>query len=51
MQYRNTKTGAVVEVHSEVKGNWERIDAPSPDTTTKTTTKTATKKPTKKKGE
>ena len=50
MQYRNTKTGAVVEVHSEVKGNWERIDVPSPDTTTKTT-KTATKKPTKKKGE
>ena len=49
MQYRNTKTGAVVEVHSEIKGNWERIDAPSPDTTTKTT-KTA-KKPTKKKGE
>lgn len=47
MQYRNTKTGAVVEVNSEVKGNWERIDAPSPETPKKT----ATKKPTKKKGE
>lgn len=49
MQYRNTKTGAVVEVNSEVKGNWERIDAPTPETPAKT--KTATKKPTKKKGE
>ena len=49
MQYRNTKTGAVIEVSCKVYGDWERIDAPSPEA--ETPTKTAPKKPTKKKGE
>lgn len=44
MEYRNTKTGAVVEVNCEISGDWELVKAPSP-------AKTATKKPTKKKGE
>lgn len=31
MEYRNTKTGVVVSVSSELKGNWEPIkSAPEP---------------------
>lgn len=29
MIYRNTRTGVEVVTHSEVKGEWERVDAPS----------------------
>lgn len=27
MKYRNTKTGAIIEVRSILRGNWERIDS------------------------
>ena len=27
MKYRNTKTGAVIDVPSELGGNWVKIDA------------------------
>lgn len=31
MQYRNTKTGVIVEVFSEVSGDWEKVEEqPSP---------------------
>lgn len=30
MKYRNTKTGAVVEVESKIGGNWEPVEAPVP---------------------
>ena len=26
MRYRNTKTGLIVDVPSELRGNWERLD-------------------------
>lgn len=29
MIYRNTKTGVEVVTHSEVKGDWERVDVPA----------------------
>lgn len=29
MVYRNTKTGVEVVTHSEVKGDWVRVDEPS----------------------
>lgn len=32
MQYRNTRTGAVVEVQSEISGEWEPVKAPASDT-------------------
>lgn len=30
MKYRNIKTGAEIEVESEIKGNWEPVAAPKP---------------------
>ncbi len=30
MLYRNVRTGAVVEVSSEVSGEWEKVEQPSP---------------------
>ncbi|MBQ3321897.1 MAG: hypothetical protein IJH05_03520 [Firmicutes bacterium] len=30
MLYRNKRTGVVVEVFSEVSGEWEKVEQPSP---------------------
>lgn len=30
MRFRNTKSGAIVEVSSMLRGNWERIDGDTP---------------------
>jgi len=30
MEYRNTKTGAVINVDSEIGGHWEPVKASSP---------------------
>jgi hypothetical protein len=39
MLYRNTKTGVIIDVESEMKGAWEPVKAPAPE-----------KKPAKKSG-
>ena len=39
MEYRNKKTGVVIDVPCEVKGVWEPVKAPAPE-----------KKPAKKSG-
>ncbi|MCU6685328.1 hypothetical protein OCV99_01960 [Dorea acetigenes] len=49
MRYKNKKTGAVVEVRSELSGgDWEKI---APKTIKKTTSKTAERKSAVKKDE
>lgn len=30
MEYRNIKTGAVVSVQSELRGDWELVEKPTP---------------------
>lgn len=30
MLYRNTKTGAIVNVDSVIHGDWERVEQPAP---------------------
>lgn len=30
MKYRNTVTGAIVDVKSKVGGNWEALESPKP---------------------
>jgi len=30
MKYRNTKTGVIIDVPSELKGAWEPVKAPEP---------------------
>ncbi len=32
MRFRNTKSGVIVDVPSELRGNWERIDGGKPKT-------------------
>lgn len=31
MLYRNTKTGVIIDVDSEMKGAWEPVEAPAPE--------------------
>lgn len=51
MIYRNRRTGVTVEVFSELRGEWERVDKPSPVSVTeeKTEKKTPARKTVKKK--
>ena len=54
MLYRNIKTGAVVDVQSEVKGDWEPVKAPvsvpaEPETAEKKAADKKTAKPKTKK--
>lgn len=30
MKYQNTKTGAVIDVSSEIKGNWIKVESEKP---------------------
>lgn len=46
MKWRNVKTGAIVEVTSELAGSWVKVEEPKKE---KTETKTPTKKRTTKK--
>lgn len=50
MLYRNTMTGAVVDVPSEVSGAWEKVESQPSPVSSETAKKTETKKtPAKKK--
>lgn len=50
MVYRNTRTGVEVVTTSEVKGNWERVDAPRvPVKTAEVKTETTEKKRSRRK--
>lgn len=50
MRYRNTVTGAIVDVNSIVHGNWERIEDVAPVSITKEETPKAKPKKTTKRG-
>ena len=52
MQYRNKRTGVIVEVQSEVTGEWEKVEEqPSPVSIVKAEPKKRTpRKTTKKEG-
>lgn len=44
MDYRNTRTGVVISVNSEISGEWEPVTAPEPEPKKQTKPRT-TKKP------
>ena len=44
MKYRNTKTGVIIDVQSELKGAWEPVEDPAPEKPAKKTKKTGGKK-------
>jgi hypothetical protein len=50
LEYRNTKTGVIVKVHSEVGGDWELVTSPrSSEPTNTPEEKPVSKKPRKAK--
>lgn len=44
MKYRNIKTGAIVDVNSKVKGDWELVEESAPTPIEKTAPKKKTVK-------
>ena len=49
MLYRNTKTGVIVDVPSEVSGEWEKVEKQPSPVSVETEVKTETKKKTPRK--
>lgn len=45
MRFRNVKTGAIIEVSSEIKGPWEPVDGSAKATSTATKPSTDETKP------
>lgn len=48
MKYRNTVTGAIVDVKSKIGGNWEALESPKPTKKVESVNKDNKKKETKK---